>query len=158
VCRRGSALYRRSFSDYLQPGQDKNTDGQLNNNEHLSSPGNDTEFDLDWEPGAEEQDGTGSSTRSQDEREPRQVVHKRQAIRFPTNDKRRVHAQPAGPNLPIPAAAPPRAGSIIGTSYRTLNEMIPMMREILEPHVSPKHVDTFLALDSPLPGDGMATC
>jgi hypothetical protein len=38
-----------------------------------------------------------------------------------------------------------QAESIIGKpSYRILTEMIPMMREILEPHVSPEHLDTFL--------------
>jgi hypothetical protein len=38
-----------------------------------------------------------------------------------------------------------QAESIIAKpSYRILTEMIPMMREILEPHVSPEHLDTFL--------------
>jgi hypothetical protein len=84
---------------------------------------------MDWEPAAEEQDHTGSSSGSEDQRKPIQVVHKRQAISVPKNDKRRVQAQPAGANLPIRDAAPVSPvrfqPAALGTTVENFPEVYP---------------------------------
>jgi hypothetical protein len=83
---------------------------------------------MDWEPAAEEQNGTGSFSGSEDQKKPIQV-DKRQAIRVPKNDKRRVQAPPAGANLPIRDVAPVSPvrfqPAALGTTVENFPEVYP---------------------------------
>jgi hypothetical protein len=118
--------FRSKVQSIVRPGGGQSTNAQQNDLQPASSEGDGAEL----EAPAEENEDNGNSSGSEEERAPRRVIGKQQGMRVPPAARQTIQQQ---------------AESIIGKpSYRILTEMVPMMRDLLEDHVSPEHLNTFL--------------